>query len=224
MNLSRGAFRWDWTKFEVAMRHMNWHIDSKRTLLFRLNMIPGLWWVVPTEKAKEAECVVDSDLNQLFLKRALKGKLTKQSANQPSEPAPSKCSEKTKPLPKSSLNSKSSPAVSKNNSMSSPPSQTQNKPWTLLHMRKPDDPAQVRIANAPEWLLTACQSLDAISTEYPKTISVIAAVLVTVGSVPSLPVAAGTALASGTAHALGDVAVGLGSWIGAQQRRLVDVS
>ena len=84
--------------------------------------------------------------------------------------------------------------------------------------------AQVRIVNAPEWLLTAVQAVDAISTEYPKTMSVLAAVLITVGSVPNLPVVAGTAVATGTAHAIGAVAVGLGSWIYTQQRGGVDVS
>jgi hypothetical protein len=118
-------------------------------------------------------------------------------------------------------------------------SEHQSKPqntrsWTLPLMRK-DDPGRSAAANkiisgcslflvapppvadAPEWLLAACQALDAVSTEYPKTMSVVAAVLLTVGSLPNLPVAAGTALAGTTAHAIGNMALGLGSLISAHQ-------
>ena len=88
--------------------------------------------------------------------------------------------------------------------------------------------AEVRVSNAPEWLLTACQAVDALCDEYPRIMSVLAAVLIVVGSVPSVPAvsagAAGAALASGTAHALGGVAVGLGSWISAQQHGKVSIS
>lgn len=203
-------------------------------------MIPGLWWVVPAENAKEAEAALPSDLNQPFLKRTLKRKVDLQlPAGSTAQPLPKASTPKAPANSKAPRSAKSKATATASTGTAHKP---ESKPWTLLHMRKPEDPgthlilesannhlltrvtAQVRVANAPEWLLTACQSLDAISNEYPKTITVLAAVLITVGSVPSLPVAAGTALASGTAHAIGGVAVGLGSWINAQQRGMVHVS
>jgi hypothetical protein len=49
----------------------------------------------------------------------------------------------------------------------------------------------------------------------------ISAVLITVGSIPAIPAisagAGGAALASGAAHAVGAIAVGVGSWLRAQQ-------
>ena len=45
----------------------------------------------------------------------------------------------------------------------------------------------------------------------------VSAVLITVGSIPAIPAisagAGGAFLASGTAHALGSIAVGIGSWL-----------
>ncbi|KAI0683952.1 hypothetical protein BC835DRAFT_1422770 [Cytidiella melzeri] len=220
MNLSRGVFIWDWKKFVVAMKNMNWEIDSKRTLPFRVDMIPGLWWVVPKEKAKEAEAILPSNLNTPFLRRTLR-----QKSDTPVVSAKSKTSDVPKVVPHAAQKPKTRPSHSKSASFPAASAKTERgKPWTLLHMRKPDDPAQARVANAPEWLLTACQSLDAISTEYPKTISVLAAVLITVGSVPSLPVVAGTALASGTAHAIGGAAVGLGGWLTSQKHEVVSAA
>lgn len=57
-------------------------------------------------------------------------------------------------------------------------------------------------------------------SDHPRTMCALSAILVALGSVPSVPaVAAGGAgafLASGTAQAIGNFAVGVGSWLGAQ--------
>ncbi|KAJ3563103.1 hypothetical protein NP233_g9160 [Leucocoprinus birnbaumii] len=67
---------------------------------------------------------------------------------------------------------------------------------------------------APVWLLNACNALDFITSEHPKAMSVISAILITVGSIPAIPAisagAGGAVLASGAAHAVGAIAVGLG--------------
>ena len=72
----------------------------------------------------------------------------------------------------------------------------------------------------PLWLLQTCLSLETLTSEYPRTMSVVGAVLITLGSIPAIPAvsagAAGAFLASTTAHALGSVALGLGSLIAAQ--------
>jgi NADPH:quinone reductase-like Zn-dependent oxidoreductase len=74
-------------------------------------------------------------------------------------------------------------------------------------------------AQAPVWLLNACTALDFLTSEHPKAMSVIGAILITVGSIPAMPAVAagagGTILASGAAQAIGAIAVGLGQALGA---------
>lgn len=76
------------------------------------------------------------------------------------------------------------------------------------------------IANAPLWLINACQSLEILTSDHPKVMTALSAVLITVGSLPALPAisagAGGAFLASSTAHALGSIAVGLGTLIKVQ--------
>jgi flagellar biosynthesis component FlhA len=64
------------------------------------------------------------------------------------------------------------------------------------------------------WLLNACNALDFITSEHPKAMSVLSAILITVGSIPAIPAisagAGGAVLASGAAHAIGVIAVGVG--------------
>lgn len=81
--------------------------------------------------------------------------------------------------------------------------------------------ANVTIAQAPKWMVDACSALDFLGNEHPKIISFVSAILITAGSIPAIPAVAagagGAFLASGTAHAIGAVAVGLGNWISATQ-------
>jgi hypothetical protein len=77
------------------------------------------------------------------------------------------------------------------------------------------------VAQAPIWLLNACNALDFLHTEHPKTMSTLAAVLLTVGSLPALPgISAGvggTLLASQAVQAAGAIAIGVGTWLKAAQ-------
>jgi hypothetical protein len=79
----------------------------------------------------------------------------------------------------------------------------------------------VTTTEVPAWLLNACSALDLLTTEHPKVMTTLSAILITVGSIPAIPAIAGGAggaiLASGAAHAVGAVAVGVGSWIKLQQ-------
>ncbi|CAA7262685.1 unnamed protein product [Cyclocybe aegerita] len=72
---------------------------------------------------------------------------------------------------------------------------------------------------APAWLLNACSALEFITSEHPKTMSIISAILITAGSIPAIPAiaagAGGAVLASTTAHAIGAIAVGVGQALGA---------
>ncbi|KAF9528805.1 hypothetical protein CPB83DRAFT_813344 [Crepidotus variabilis] len=74
-------------------------------------------------------------------------------------------------------------------------------------------------AEAPAWLLNACTALEFITSEHPKAMSVISAILITAGSIPAIPAiaagAGGTILASGAVHAIGAIAVAAGQALGA---------
>ncbi|GJE93002.1 hypothetical protein PsYK624_091610 [Phanerochaete sordida] len=78
----------------------------------------------------------------------------------------------------------------------------------------------------PEWLVIVLEALKGLSSEYPVAMSAASAVLIAMGTIPSLPVvsagAAGVFLASGTAQTLGSLAVGLGTLLSAQQAGLID--
>jgi len=78
--------------------------------------------------------------------------------------------------------------------------------------------AVTTITQAPVWLLNACNALEYITSEHPKAMSIISAILITAGSIPALPAisagAGGAVLASGAAHAIGAIAVGLGQALG----------
>ena len=92
---------------------------------------------------------------------------------------------------------------------------------TWFHVRYADiKPHPVTtVTQAPVWLLNACTALDFLTSEHPKAMSVISAILITVGSIPAIPAVAGGAggaiLASGAAQAIGAIAVGLGQALGA---------
>ena len=66
----------------------------------------------------------------------------------------------------------------------------------------------------PIWLLNACAALDYITSEHPKAMSIISAILITAGSIPAIPAiaagAGGAVLASSAVQAAGAIAIGLG--------------
>lgn len=78
---------------------------------------------------------------------------------------------------------------------------------TLRLRDPPPPPPTTLIAQVPVWLLAASEAIFAMTPDSNGAMSILAAVLITVGSIPALPgVAAGS-----TATALGAAAVGLGT-------------
>ena len=77
------------------------------------------------------------------------------------------------------------------------------------------------VAQAPVWLLNACNALDFLTSEHPKVMTTLSAVLITMGTLPSLPGisagAGGAILASHAVQAAGAIAVGVGHWIKSAQ-------
>ncbi|KAJ3854484.1 hypothetical protein EV368DRAFT_36633 [Lentinula lateritia] len=82
--------------------------------------------------------------------------------------------------------------------------------------------AMTTVTHAPVWLLNACNALDFLSTEHPKVMSTLSAILITAGTIPSIPAisagAGGALLASGAVQAVGAIALGVGSWLKAAQQ------
>jgi hypothetical protein len=78
-------------------------------------------------------------------------------------------------------------------------------------------------ATAPAWLVNACTALDFLQGEHPKVMSTLGAILITAGSIPAIPAisagAGGAFLASGAVQAAGAIAVGVGSWLRAQNEK-----
>ncbi|THG95836.1 hypothetical protein EW026_g5879 [Hermanssonia centrifuga] len=123
------------------------------------------------------------------------------------------------------ISSISGPSCSSSSSSFSTSSSARSKPNTSLAatpVTTPDTtpastPGQTTttVAHAPVWLVNASQALSFLTTEHPKAMTAISAVLITIGSIPAMPAiaagAGGAFLASGTAHAIGSIAVGVGS-------------
>jgi hypothetical protein len=95
--------------------------------------------------------------------------------------------------------------------------------YPLILTQSPFPPITVTttVAQAPVWLLNACNALDFLTTEHPKVMTTLSAVLITVGSLPALPGvtagAGGAILASHAVQAAGAIAVGVGHWLKSAQ-------
>lgn len=81
--------------------------------------------------------------------------------------------------------------------------------------------AVTTVTNVPAWLMNATNALDFLTTEHPKVMTTLSAVLITVGTLPAIPALAGGAggafLASHAVQAAGAIAVGLGNLLKAAQ-------
>ncbi|CCL99833.1 uncharacterized protein FIBRA_01857 [Fibroporia radiculosa] len=220
-NMHGGKYKWNWKSFKVAMRNMGWDIDVSRTEAIKVQSKPsGLWWIVGRGN--------DSD-----------SKPAEPTSSAPSKPPlPSKSNSmcevmttKALPTPKRSVTASSIETVT---SIASVFSSKHSTPKSTPVMTPAMTPAEdindttTMITHAPLWLVNACQSLDYLASEHPKVMTTLSAVLITVGSLPAIPAlsagAGGAFLASSTAHAIGSIAVGLGTWLKAQTESQVQVA
>ncbi|KAL0579220.1 hypothetical protein V5O48_002782 [Marasmius crinis-equi] len=96
-----------------------------------------------------------------------------------------------------------------------------SKPPIPVRKDSSGDETVTTITHAPIWLLNACNALDFLQTEHPKVMTTLSAILITAGTLPTIPAisagAGGAFLASQAAQAAGAIAVGVGSWLKAQQ-------
>ncbi|KAF8056028.1 hypothetical protein FPV67DRAFT_1457408 [Lyophyllum atratum] len=234
-----GKYRWSWKKFRIAMQSMGWGIDKTQTETIKVSKATGSWWTLKKKDSSESVATTDtpqrpppSRSNSLFWN-------PKKSTEDEEEPAPAPV---RKALTRSGSdfwpvrrNSKDevTEASSSSTKRPSPPKSSSDTAiiqysrfrHAISIFRCPNHlltegrvAAVTTITQAPVWLLNACNALEFITSEHPKTMSIISAILITAGSIPALPVisagAGGAVLASGAAHAIGAIAVGLGQALG----------
>ncbi|KAI0945914.1 hypothetical protein AcV7_010028 [Taiwanofungus camphoratus] len=212
-NMHGGKYKWNWKSFKVAMRNMGWEIDSQKTEEIEVQSKPsGLWWIVGRRGNLDSKDAGDAP--PVPPKGPQKSKSTSEVATVKDLPTPKRS------LTMSSIESVSSSITSAFSSKGSTPKSTPATTPALTPSDAPGEKAVTTVTQVPLWLINACQSLDFITSEHPKVMSALSAVLITVGSLPALPAisagAGGAFLASNTAHAIGSIAVGLGTWLKAQ--------
>ncbi|OSX56961.1 hypothetical protein POSPLADRAFT_1050364 [Postia placenta MAD-698-R-SB12] len=219
-NMHGGKYKWNWKTFKTAMRNMGWDIDSSKTEAIKVQSKPsGLWWIVGRggDSAPQEEASASSKP----IRPPLKSKSASEVITTKSLPAPRRSATM------SSIDTMSSIATSM---FSRTPSNQSSAISTLPITTPSETPGDTltTIAHAPLWLINACQSLDFLTNEHPKAMTALSAVLITVGSLPALPaISAGAGpafLATSTAHALGSIAVGLGTWLKSQSDGQVQVT
>ncbi|KAF9643497.1 hypothetical protein BDM02DRAFT_3222598 [Thelephora ganbajun] len=205
MKMHDGKYKWNWKRFKVAMKNMGWDIDPKKVEAYKVASKPsGVWWVIGREKSDSESTLAPSpNPKRIEPKR-------RQTAD-------------SKPLP---------PTPSRRATISAVPTTPRRRGSTMSvtpvsapsHIDTPNQPSGgtvTTVTNVPTWLLNATTALDFITTEHPKVMTTLSAVLITVGSLPAIPALAGGAggafLASHAVQAAGAIAVGLGNLLKAAQ-------
>ncbi|KAJ7071394.1 hypothetical protein C8F01DRAFT_1110377 [Mycena amicta] len=228
-----GKYRWNWKKFKVAMRNM----ACRETEAVKVPSGP-FWWLPGRNRSKTesdgASTFFDSEEAVLVEEPDSLPSLSRSStfmsikSTSRERPGPTRSSTVSSFWPRH-RNSKDVPAEEDQVVVAQRPATRQIKSdGSDVAPTKELPPLPVAIASkdsnivrAPAWLLNATRALDFLQNEHPKVMTTISAILIVAGSIPSLPAVAagagGAVLASSTAHAVGAIAVGIGSWIKTQQ-------
>ncbi|KAJ7630474.1 hypothetical protein FB45DRAFT_536221 [Roridomyces roridus] len=230
-----GNYRWNWKKYKVAMRNMSWDIDTSETETVK---VQGFWWMPKSSKKTEEDdmVIVEEPEPMPTLSRASTilqhiPSLSRSSTIKESElvqPEPSRpvvgraASQFLWPLRKDSKGSVKEATLDTTVARPSPRKAKSDGELVLSSEAvKPLPPLPEGTIRAPAWLLNAANAMDFLSSEHPRVMSTLSAILVVAGTIPALPGisagAGGAILASSTAHAIGAVAIGLGNWIRTQQ-------
>lgn len=214
-----GKYRWTWKKYKVAMTSMSWKIDSRKMEPVKIHEKKfGGWWVTKTKEEPKEQNPPRSPVKQRSMSNLLS--LNSNIARKEQPPVPVRSNTTL-----SGTISTVSNAITIKKLPPTPPLRSNTtisikSPATKEAEDKTID-TTVITTEVPAWLLNACSALDLLTTEHPKVMTTLSAILITVGSIPAIPAiasgAGGAILASGAAHAVGAVAVGVGSWIKLQQ-------
>lgn len=207
-----GNYRWNWEKFKIAMRNLEWHIDATATTTVKVQAkSSGHWWTIRKKDEPETP-ITEEPVNDLQISK--KEKEGKKERPPVLASAKSGSGDFFRPLRRASTTDALKLQVEKTKLDTSLVCPSPTRSSTT-------DQTVTTVASAPVWLLNACNALDFLTSEHPKVMSTISAILITAGSLPAIPAVAagagGAVLASGAAQAVGAIAVGLGSWLRAQQ-------
>ncbi|KAK0505324.1 hypothetical protein EDD18DRAFT_332851 [Armillaria luteobubalina] len=209
-----GNYRWNWQKFKIAMRNLEWHIDAAATTTIKVHTkASGHWWTTRKKDGSESPItpITEEPVNDLQISK----KEEKKERPPLLAGVKSASGDFFRPLRRASTSDVTRLQVQK------------TKPDLSVTLPSPTrssttDQTVTTVANAPIWLLNATHALDFLTNEHPKVMSTISAILITAGSLPAIPAVAagagGAVLASGAAQAVGAIAVGLGSWLRAAQQ------
>ncbi|KAJ7599946.1 hypothetical protein C8J56DRAFT_909215 [Mycena floridula] len=228
-----GKYRWTWTNFKIAMRNMGWNLNVAATETIQVHAKKGTghWWF-SRQKEEDFVMVESSPPMPPTTKRRATFDLTRTASKlkraasedwlgkREKEEGSGKMTQSVQVQPPPPLTK--SPSFLQNMWPTERPSLPQkSKSDSVIEARPSTSEAVTVGAQAPIWLVNACTALDFLHTEHPKVMSTLAAILITVGTLPAVPAVAagagGALLASGAAHAVGAIAVGLGTWIQTQQ-------
>ncbi|KAK0475519.1 hypothetical protein IW261DRAFT_1645981 [Armillaria novae-zelandiae] len=211
-----GNYRWNWQKFKIAMRNLEWHIDVAATTTIKVHTkASGHWWTTRKKDGPESPITPITEEPISDLQMVSKEKEGKKERPSLSASAKSVTGGFLRPLRRASTSDVIRPQLQK------------TKPDLSVSLPSPTrssttDQTVTTVANAPIWLLNATHALDFLTSEHPKVMTTISAILITAGSLPAIPAVAagagGAVLASGAAQAVGAIAVGLGSWLRATQQ------
>ncbi|KAJ7356806.1 hypothetical protein DFH08DRAFT_850138 [Mycena albidolilacea] len=216
-----GQYRWNWKKFKVAMRNMSWDIDTSKTEAVRVS-----WWMPKSAKkepkaTEEEGYIVCDEPESITRSNTVKSK--ELASSDVDRPVIGRAATTSSFWP-SRKNSKDIAGVD-DTAQRPIPRKAKSEGTVVLSGQTskplPSLPNSGDVTNVPTWLLNAATALDFLKGEHPRVMSTLSAILIVAGTIPSLPVvsagAAGAVLASSTAHAVGAIAIGLGSWIKTQQ-------
>ncbi|KAH8832739.1 hypothetical protein DL96DRAFT_1704792 [Flagelloscypha sp. PMI_526] len=227
--MHNGKWYWNWKRFKTGMRNMGWTLDYDKRESIEVEATPSLlWWFQskPAEEPDEPPTPIErppirTSESSFWLTRKLNSQRSKDS-DQKSQ----KESEKTerpslrRESSNSSLRTISSFISTVSSAMSKTPEKENQQPDPAPAKQNPDGVLGTGIAKAPTWLLDVCKALDTLQTDHPRAMSVLSAILITAGTLPTLPivVASGTGiLATHAVQAAGAVALGVGNWLQSRQ-------
>ncbi|EED79018.1 predicted protein [Postia placenta Mad-698-R] len=224
---------WKWSSFMVALRNLGWHIDAKKTQDVEVQeKAPGRWSFIKRGGERgNRDRVEEQSLDLGFLARATQmATFRSTAASNVVQVATNKVAKDTKPtMTKAAKDTKATTAKSVKDTktivkasgitkaLKTTSAATQKDPSAAsqaftrmvqgLHLAPaPADPPPV-IAQVPIWLLNASEALFAVINEPLTVTSVLAAVLITVGSIPAIPAVS----AGPTVQVAGYLAVAVGT-------------
>jgi len=219
-----GKYRWSWKKFSVAMKNMGWDIDPKATETIQLTSKPsGIFWItrkMSGSKEKEAPPVPPKDVKE---DKEDKENQPHHEKSSPSSWLATMKGDKRRTPTRSHTDTALITTLTQTSSALKPrptPSRANSIDPTSTELAtvSENSNAVTQVQNAPTWLLNACSALDFLTCEHPRAMSTISAILITAGTLPTIPaIAGGTVLATGVAQAVGAIAVGVGNMLKAQQ-------